>query len=226
MKSSLSLLIGATLSLAASLSLAATGATCRSTGSVSVSSTIKVEKGTYDGGCKTFNGTSALGDGSQSESQKPYFRISGGATVKNVIIGKNGADGIHTYGNATLDNITWTDVGEDAMTIKQAGNVTVKNITGGKGEDKFFQQNAEGTLTVSNCIINGAAKAYRQNGGTKFKTAVTLTGCDISNLKEGVFRTDSSTSTASLRNSRIRSVPKICIGYASGKCTSSGVTNF
>jgi pectate lyase C len=221
MKSTLSILLAATLGLAASASIAATGATCKSTGSVSVSSTIKVEKGTYDGGCKTFNGTSALGDGSQSENQKPYFRISGGATVKNVIIGKNGADGIHTYGNATLDNITWTDVGEDAMTIKQAGTVTVRNITGGKGEDKFFQQNAEGTLNVTNCIINGAAKAYRQNGGTKFKTTVSFTGCDLSNLKEGVFRTDSSSATASLRNSRIRSVPKICIGYAS-----SGVTNF
>ena len=59
-----------------------TGATCTANGSVSVSSTIKVTSGVYDGGCKVFNATSALGDGSQSESQKPVFRVENGATLK------------------------------------------------------------------------------------------------------------------------------------------------
>ncbi|MFT3733590.1 MAG: pectate lyase [Rhodocyclaceae bacterium] len=214
------------LALASSATFAATGASCKSTGSVSVAETIKIDGGTYDGGCKTFNGTSALGDGSQGEAQKAYFRIMNGATLKNVIIGKNGADGIHSWYGGTLDNITWTDIGEDAFSVKKAGNVTLKNITGKSGEDKFIQQNAEGTITVTNCILDGAAKFYRQNGGKTFKTTINVSGCDISNLKEGVFRTDSSTSVASLKNSRIRNVPTICIGYASGKCTSSGVTTF
>src|SRR5690606_17777278 len=52
-----------------------TGATCSPGSTVNVSSTIVVSSGVYDGGCKVFNATSALGDGSQSESQKPVFRV-------------------------------------------------------------------------------------------------------------------------------------------------------
>src|SRR6478736_6513374 len=52
-----------------------TGATCSSSGSTSISATIRVTSGTYDGGCKTFNPTSALGTGDQDEGQDPAFRV-------------------------------------------------------------------------------------------------------------------------------------------------------
>jgi pectate lyase C len=202
-----------------------TGATCNSTGSTPVSSTIRVTSGTYDGGCQTFNPTSALGDGSQNESQQPAFRVENGATLRNVIIGNNGVDGIHVYNGGTLDNIRWTNVGEDAMTIKSSGTVTVRNISGYNGEDKFFQINAASTLNVSNCVIDNMGKTLRQNGGTTYKITVNLDRCQISNMGEGIFRTDSSASVARITNSRLRNAGSICIGPWSS-CTSSGITNY
>lgn len=202
-----------------------TGATCSPGSTVNVSSTIIVSSGTYDGGCKVFNATSALGSGSQSEGQKPVFRVENGATLKNVVLGNNAADGIHFYNGGTIDNIRWTNVGEDAMTIKSSGTVNVKNISGYAGSDKFIQVNAASTLNISNCIVDDMGKFLRQNGGTTFKTAVSVDRCQISNMGEGIFRTDSSTSTAKITNSRLKNAGDICIGkWAS--CTSSGITNY
>jgi pectate lyase C len=166
-----------------------------------------------------------MGDGSQDEGQKPVFRVENGATLKNVIIGAPGVDGIHLYNGATLDNVTWKDVGEDACTIKSSGTYTVKNIEGYNASDKFFQVNAASTLNVTNCIIKTAAKALRQNGDTTFKITVNFTQCDIADMKEGVFRSDSSSSTAKITNSRLHNAGDICIGnWAS--CTSSGITYY
>lgn len=201
------------------------GSSCSSTGSQSVSSTIKVTSGTYDGRCKTFNPTSALGDGSQSESQKPAFRVENGATLKNVIIGNNGVDGIHVYNGGTLNNILWTNVGEDAMTVKSEGNVTVTNVEGYDGEDKFIQVNAVTNLKVSNCIVNKMGKFLRQNGGKTFAMSVSVDNCDISNMGEGIFRSDSPNATAVITNSRLRNAGDICIG-AWKSCKSSNISSF
>lgn len=202
-----------------------TGATCSSTGSVSVAATIVVNSGTtYDGGCKTFNPTSALGDGSQSESQKPAFRINGG-TLKNAILGNNGVDGVHFYGGGTLTNFKWTNVGEDAFTLKESGTINMSAVSGYNGEDKWAQVNATGTINISNCIVDSMGKFLRQNGGTTFKITVNADRCQISNMSEGVFRSDSSSSVAKLTNSRLHNSGTLCIGnWAS--CTGSGNTNY
>ncbi|WP_339806545.1 hypothetical protein [uncultured Marinobacter sp.] len=69
------------------------------------------------------------------------------------------------------------------------------------------------------------AKFLRQNGGTGFRINVTVDNCDISNMKEGIFRTDSRQSTARITNSRLRNAGRVCIGnWAS--CTSTNVSNF
>lgn len=201
------------------------GSTCQSTGSQFVRETIVVNGGTYDGQCRTFNPSSALGDGGQGEGQKPVFRLENGATLKNVIIGQNGADGIHVYNGGTLENIRWTDVGEDAMTVKSEGNVTLRNIEGYNGSDKFLQANAASNITVSNCVVDNMGKFLRQNGGTTFEVNIRVDNCDISNMSEGVFRTDSRRSTAHISNSRLRNAGRVCIGnWAS--CTSSNLSNF
>jgi pectate lyase C len=202
-----------------------TGATCTPGSTVTVSSTIVVSSGVYDGGCKTFNATSALGDGSQAEGQKPIFRVENGATLKNVVLGSNAADGVHFYNGGTLDNVRWTNVGEDAMTVKSSGTVNLKNFSAFAGSDKFIQVNAASTINISNCVVDGMGKYLRQNGGTTFKIAVSVDRCQISNMSEGIFRTDSSASTAKITNSRLKNAGDICIGkWAS--CTSSGITNY
>ncbi len=207
-----------------SSSTAITGASCTSTGTVRVTQTIVVSSGTYDGQCKTYVPV-GMGSGDQSEDQDPVFRVENGATLKNVIIGTPGVDGIHLYNGATLDNITWTDVGEDACTVKSSGNYTIRNIEGYDGSDKFFQINAASTVNVSNAIIHNMGKALRQNGGTTFKINVAFDRCEIQDMDDGVFRSDSSSSTAKITNSRLRNAGDICIGnWAS--CTHSGITYY
>jgi pectate lyase C len=201
-------------------------ASCTSTGSQPVASTIEVTNTTRDGGCLTYNASSALGDGSQAEGQKPIFKVTNG-TLKNVILGNNGADGIHTYGNVTLENITWRDVGEDAMTVKSSGTVNVRYISGWNAADKFFQQNAASTLNVHSAYINNAKKAFRQLGGSTFTGSVKFTSSNLYNITEAVFRTDASSSTARWESGSGSNVLSVCRGYASGKCTvGSGVTGY
>src|SRR6188768_1651073 len=202
-----------------------TGATCSSSGSQSISATVRVTSGTYDGGCKTFNPSGDLGDGSQEEGQDPAFRVENGATLRNVILGNNGVDGVHFYNGGNLQNFRWTNVGEDAFTIKSSGTVNISGISGYNGEDKFGQINAASTVNISNCIVDNMAKFIRQNGGTTFKITVNADRCQISNMKEGVFRSDSSSSVARLTNSRVRNSGSLCIGSWSS-CTGSGNTNY
>ncbi len=203
-----------------------TGSSCGTNGpQVTVNETIRVTSGTFDGGCQRFNAGSALGDGSQSEGQDPVFRVENGATLRNVVIGQNGADGIHVYNGGVIDNVHWMNVGEDALTIKSSGTVTVRNIEGYDADDKFFQVNAASTLNVSNCIIHRAGKSLRQNGGTSYRIDVSFDRCDINDMNEGIFRTDSSSSTARLTNSRLHDAGTVCIGpWAS--CQQSGNSNY
>lgn len=193
-----------------------------------VNSTIIVKAGeTFDGGGKTYVANpNTLGDGSQAENQKPIFRLENGATLKNVIIGAPAADGVHCYGNATIQNVTWLDVGEDALTLKSKGTV---NITGGaayKAYDKVFQMNAEGTINIKNFKANDIGKLVRQNGGTSYKVVMTVDNCDISKVKDSILRTDSSTSTGKITNTRYSNVPTLFKGFASGKTSESGNTKY
>jgi len=193
-----------------------------------VNSTIRVAAGqTFDGGCRRYIAGSALGDGSQSESQLPVFRLETGSTLRNVVLGGPAADGIHTYGNVNLQNITWEDVGEDALTIKGSGTVTLNGGSARNGEDKIFQINAASTFRLSNFTATNAGKLIRQNGGTTFRADVFIDRCDISNMKEGVFRTDSSSSTVSMTNTRYRNLgSNLFIGVSSGNIRQSNNTQY
>ncbi len=193
-----------------------------------VNSTILVKAGeTFDGKGQTYVANpSTLGDGSQAENQKPIFRLENNATLKNVYIGAPAADGVHVYGNATISNVTWLDVGEDALTLKSSGTV---NITGGgayKAYDKVFQMNASGTINIKNFKANDIGKLARQNGGTSYKVVFTLDNSDISNVKDSIFRTDSSSSSAKITNTRYHNVPTLFKGFASGKTSQSGNTQY
>jgi pectate lyase C len=205
-----------------------TGSTCVSTGEVTVSQTIVVSAGVYDGGCRTYNPTLALGDGGQAEGQQPVFRVENGATLRNVIIGLNGADGIHFYNGGNIDNVRWMNVGEDAFTVKEGTlntPVTITRITGVNSQDKFGQINAPTTMTIRNCVIDDAGKAIRQNGGTNFTAHVTMELCQLSNIRDQAFRSDSSSSTMLFRNSRITRTEELCAGsWAS--CTVTDVVTF
>jgi len=202
---------------------------CSSVGSsMTVNATIVVEAGkTYDGMCRRFIAGSALGDGSQSEDQKPVFKIEAGGTLLNVVLGSPAADGVHVHGDGTLRNIVWEDIGEDALTIKESGTVVLDGGSARNGDDKVFQINAASTFRVSNFKASDAGKFIRQNGDTTFKVSVFIDRCDISNMDEAIFRTDSSSSTVSMTNTRYSNIgDELFIGVSPGNITQSNNTEY
>jgi hypothetical protein len=123
--------------------------------------------GSFDGGNAEFIAGSALGDGDQSEDQKPVFELAAGATLSNVIIGVPAADGVHCLGTCTLKNVWWLDVGEDAATQKGSTTNEVMTIDGGgamHADDKVFQHNGPGTFIIKNFQATDIGKLYRSCG--------------------------------------------------------------
>jgi pectate lyase C len=198
-------------------------------GNIRVDSTIVVAAGqTFDGQGRTYVANpSTLGDGSQSENQKPVFKLERGATLKNVNLGYPAADGVHCHGDCFVTNVHWLDIGEDALTLKESGTVTINGGSARNGDDKVFQVNAAGTLKILNFRADNAGKLVRQNGGTTFKVDIIIENSDISNMKECIARTDSSTSTVTMKNTRYSKIGKsLFIGFKSSNITQSNNTQY
>ena len=138
-----------------------------------VSKTIEVLKGkSFDGLNKTYIATDALGDGGQSENQQPIFLIHDGGAIRDVIIDKDGADGIHCLGDCIIENVFWLKVGEDAATLKASkenSNPTMMVIGGGArdAKDKVFQHNGPGTIHLLGFQAENFGKLYRSCGNCK-----------------------------------------------------------
>lgn len=81
----------------------------------------------------------------ETDEAAAMFIAEDGAVIKNVILSKAQAEGIHCRGSCTLQNVWWEDVCEDAATFKQAAGKTSYVIGGGaKGaSDKVRHQIAE-----------------------------------------------------------------------------------
>ena len=124
-----------------------------------------------------------------------------------------------------LDNIYWMNVGEDAITSNSSGGITVINIEGYDADDKLFQVSAASTLNVADCIIHRAGKGAAPEWRHHVPYRCHIDQCDINSMDEGVFRTDSFSSTPRLTNSRLHDAGVVCIGsWARG--TQSGNTSY
>jgi len=156
-----------------------------------VNTPIIVDGGVFDGKGATYTASLKLGDGGQSETQSPIFILRNGATLKNVNLGENGADGIHVYGGATLESVNWLNVGEDALTVKSAGDVTILGGSAKDAYDKVFQINADTNFVLKDFRADGFTTLVRTNGGKQIDADVTIDGGSFSN-GTNVFRTDSS----------------------------------
>lgn len=67
----------------------------------------------FDGGMKSFDraGSSGICQGqTETEEDAAVFILEAGATLRNVIIGKEQAEGVHCRGPCTLENVWWDDV--------------------------------------------------------------------------------------------------------------------
>uniref|UniRef100_L2FDC1 Pectate lyase n=1 Tax=Colletotrichum fructicola (strain Nara gc5) TaxID=1213859 RepID=L2FDC1_COLFN len=82
------------------------------------------------------------GEGTDADA---VFNLLPGSTIRNVIIGKHQAEGIHALGDAWVENVWWEDVCEDALTSKGL-NTQLRVIGGGarNATDKIFQDNSLG----------------------------------------------------------------------------------
>ncbi|HWS33241.1 MAG TPA: pectate lyase [Actinoplanes sp.] len=142
-----------------------------------VTATIPIS-GTVDGGNARYFGSGPLGDDSQDEGQDPLFKLADGAVLKNVILGAPAADGIHCSGSCTLINVWWENVGEDAATFKGGASATYTVDGGGarSADDKVFQHNGGGTLTIKNFRVEDFGKLYRSCGNcsTQHKRSVVV----------------------------------------------------
>ena len=88
------------------------------------------------------------------------------------------------------------------MTVKESGTVHLNCGSAQNGDDKVFQVNAAAEIYISNFTARNAGKFMRQNGDTTFTMNVFIDHCDISDMDECVYRTDSTTSHVTFTNSR------------------------
>ena len=83
------------------------------------------------------------------------------------------------------------------------------------------------TFRVSDFVARNAGKFIRQNGGTTFTVNVYIDNCDISSMRECIFRTDSGSSTVSMSNTRYSSIGgELFIGVSPGNITTSNNTQY
>lgn len=120
-----------------------------------VKSTIKVT-GTLDGkGCLyTFKGKwknksykeLCFAPVEIAEGMPPMFELRPGAKIRNLEI-ECALDGIHTTRDNVIENVTFRDVEEDAITLEK--NVTVRNSTFWFCNDKCIQMNRADKATIT-----------------------------------------------------------------------------
>jgi pectate lyase C len=154
---------------------------------------------TYNGNGNTIV-AQGMGDGGQGEGQKPFFRLNANSTLRNVRLAAPGVDGCHFYGNGTMNEVTWQDVGEDQFTVKSGGNCWVSGASAVNASDKFGQANAATSVTLYYHTQTNGLKNIRQLGGSTFTCNFYYDNSTHNTTREAVGRTDSSTTRFGQRN--------------------------
>jgi pectate lyase len=73
---------------------------------------------TFDGGWARYDrGSGACNDQAEGGDADAVFLLRRGAKLRNVIIGRNQAEGVHCDGPCTLEFVWFEDVCEDAVTV-------------------------------------------------------------------------------------------------------------
>ncbi|PNS17044.1 hypothetical protein CAC42_5008 [Sphaceloma murrayae] len=138
-----------------------------SKGTVNYSAPQKVS-GVFDGGMKTYGRAGVKCDGQSEGGQADtVFLLSSGATLQNAIIGANQKEGVYCLGSCTIKNVWWTDVCEDALSIKGDGNALVQGGGARGADDKVIQHNGFGTVTIDGFKVVDFGKLYRSCGNCK-----------------------------------------------------------
>jgi pectate lyase C len=198
-----------------------------------VTSRIDVIGTTWDGA-----GMTITPDGfeqSFNDGLGPFMTVTNG-TVKNFTASpyityasgtySHTMDGIWVYGNCSIENVTYIDNFQDVITVKKPGTINVSNINasisaGSLSGDRLFQINDLCTITFKNTTGGNLNKMVRQNGSKTWKMICYIDGANLTDMREAVFRSDSSVSTVYWRNITCN-LPQSQWWYETGK----GVYNF
>ncbi|KAF9054726.1 pectate lyase C [Panaeolus papilionaceus] len=183
----------------------------------SLSSAIKVGAGQTFNPPKAFTrydrGSGACSGQTEGGESDAVFILENGATLNNVVIGKNQAEGIHCKGSCTLNNVWWEDVCEDAVTIKQTSGTSRINGGGAKGaSDKIVQHNGGGKVIISNFYAENFGKLYRSCGNckTQYKRDVEILDSWAVKGSNLVGINTNYGDTATIRRTKVSSVSTIC----------------
>ncbi|KAF7552998.1 hypothetical protein G7Z17_g3944 [Cylindrodendrum hubeiense] len=136
-----------------------------SSGVVTSSAPITVTA-SFDGGMKRYDrSTTVCEEQTETGEDDTIFILEDGATLSNVIIGPNQAEGVHCRGTCTLNNVWWSDVCEDALTLKQSSGTSYINGGGAfHAADKIIQFNGFGTVQVTGFYAQDYGKVVRSCG--------------------------------------------------------------
>ncbi|QRV95700.1 pectate lyase [Ceratobasidium sp. AG-Ba] len=150
-------------------------------------SAAKAITGTFDGGNVRYERGSGACTGQKEGGDKDaVFILQSGATLQNVVIGANQAEGVHCLGPCTIKNVWFEDVCEDAITIKQTSGTSTISGGGAKGaSDKVVQHNGGGTVVIDSYCVQNFGKLYRSCGNcsTQYKRTVKISNIIASSGK-------------------------------------------
>ncbi|EGZ22140.1 hypothetical protein PHYSODRAFT_494771 [Phytophthora sojae] len=141
-----------------------------SAGSVRLAAAQVVKAGeVFDGKMQTYERSDVSCEGqTESGADTAVFKLEPGATLKNVIIGKNQMEGVHCdKHDCTIENVWWDDVCEDALSVKGGSASSVTTVTGGgarSADDKVIQHNGLGTVKIDGFYGEDVGKLYRSCG--------------------------------------------------------------
>ncbi|KEP47638.1 putative pectate lyase [Rhizoctonia solani 123E] len=146
-----------------------------------------IVKDTFDGDNVRYDrGAGACSGQKEGGDKDAVFLLENGATLKNVVIGANQAEGVHCKGSCNIYNVWFEDVCEDAITLRQTSGTT--NIVGGgakNASDKVVQHNGGGTVNIDSYCVQDFGKLYRACGNckTQYKRTVNITNVIAKNGK-------------------------------------------
>ncbi|CAE6434685.1 unnamed protein product [Rhizoctonia solani] len=175
----------------------------------------------------TFDGKLEGGD------KDAVFLLEDGATIKNVIIGANQAEGIHCKGTCNIYNVWFEAVCEDAITLRQKSGTS--NIIGGAAKgasDKVIQHNGSGVVNIDLYCVQDFGKLYRFCGNckTQYKRTVNISNVIAKNgkLLAEINSNYGDVATIKTKTNSYSSVKSICDtfkGNSSGKELSKLTSN-
>ncbi|KAL2202632.1 pectate lyase [Sarocladium strictum] len=172
--------------------------------------------GSVDLGNREYDRGRACNTDEDTGSQNAVFILENGATLSNVIIGKNQLEGVHCKGACTLKNVWFRDVCEDAISALGNGDVLIEGGGAQDASDKVVQHNGRGTVTIRNFTVVTAGKLYRacgncsNNGGPR---NVVIQNVKAKGVSELVGINSNFGDTANISGSCGSSVKKVCQEY-------------